>query len=259
MRRLQGLLILSLFATAAHAGAVLQVSSRDLPSGKAAPSEAYYAQDGMMRIDQLDARGSPNKVDLIRDGVIWEFNPQQRTYTRIDQATVKSYFGAQGGQYEAMLSKLPPDKRALMQARLAQMQKPNKDDTFTDTGRDEQVGQYSCRVWQEQRSAHPYAEYCVVSAASLPGGAELAVSMKKAFETADPIFGAAPMLARGAEHLTRLESMRGFPVRWRYISSSGQPDRESLLTSAAAQALPADKFAIPQGFTEKPLGKAQSD
>jgi hypothetical protein len=32
-----------------------------------------------------------------------------------------------------------------------------------------------------------------------------------------------------------------------------------VLTSAQAQSLPADKFAIPQGFTEKPLGAHESD
>ena len=259
MSKLNGLLLLTLVATTARAGVVLQVSSRDLPAGKAAPHEVYYAQDGMMRIDQLDASGSVTQVDLVRDGVIWEIDPQERTYTRIDQATVKSFFGAQSGRFDAMLDRLPPEKRALMQARLAQMQKPSEEGSFTDTGRSDQVGQYSCRVWQEQRATLPHADYCVVSSSSLPGGAELTVSMKKALETTDQLVSGVPMLARMAEHLTRLEKLNGFPVRQRFISPSGQPEREDVLVSAEARALPADKFAIPQGFTEKPLGRARND
>jgi hypothetical protein len=259
MRTLNMLLILSLLATTARAGVVLQMSSRHLPAGKAAPHEVYYAQDGMMRIDQLDARGSVTKVDLVRDGVIWEVDPQERTYTRIDQATVKSFFGAQSGRFDAALAKLPPEQRALMQARLAQMQKPSEEGSFTDTGRSDQVGQYSCRVWQEQRATHPYADYCVVPSASLPGGAELAVAMKKALQTTDQLVSGVPVLARMAEHLTRLEKLNGFPVRQRFISPSGHPESEEVLVSAEARALPADKFAIPQGFTEQPLGGARND
>lgn len=258
MSRLNGLLLLALVATTARAGAVLQVSSRDLSSGKTTPHEVYYAQDGMMRIDMLDSGGNVARIDLVRDGVIWEVQTQQRTYTRIDQATAKTFFGGQQGKLDAMLASLPPEKRALMQARMAQMQQPHQD-TFTDSGRTETSGQYSCHMWQEQHAGHPYAEYCVVSASSLPAGAELATSMHTALATANQLVAGIPQLARSAEHLTRLDKLNGFPVLQRFVSPSGKVEREDVLTSAEKRALPADKFAIPQGFTEKPLGKSQSD
>jgi hypothetical protein len=258
MRTVNLLLVLSLLPAAAEAGVVLQVSSRDLASGKTAPHELYYAQAGMMRIDMLDDSGNVSRTDLVRDGMIWEVDPRKRTYTRIDQATVKSFFGGQQSQMEAMLANLPPDKRALMQARVAKMQQSGQD-AFTDTGRTETSGQYSCRMWQEQHAGRPYAEYCVVPASGLPGGAELATSMHTALATTNQLLSGVPQMARSAEHLTRLEKLNGFPVLQRFLSPAGKAEREDVLTSAESHALPADKFAIPQGFTEKPLGEPQND
>jgi hypothetical protein len=258
MRIVKLLLVLSLFTASTEAGVVLQVSSRDSPSGKATPHEVYYAQGEMMRIDSLGSHGNVTSVDLVRDGVIWQFDPPQRTYTRIDAATVKTFFGGQQSQMDAMLANLPADKRALMQAQMARMQQPHQD-TFSDAGRSEQSGQYSCRIWQEQHSGHPYAEYCVVPTGSLPGGSELAASVHAALTTTNQVIGGVPQLARSAEHLTRLDKLNGFPVLQRFVSNSGKVEREEVLDSVETRALPADKFAIPQGFTEKPLGNLGSD
>ena len=254
MRMLNLLLILSLFTASAEAGVALQVSSHDSSSGKATPHEVYYAQGGMMRIDSLDSQGNVTSVDLVRDGVIWQIDPRQRTYTRIDAATVKTFFGGQQSQLDAMLANLPPERRALMQAQVARMQQPHQD-SFTDTGRNEQSGQYSCRVWQEQHAGHPYAEYCVVPTSSLPGGTELAASVHAALTTTNQVIGGVPQLARSAEHLTRLDKVNGFPVRQRFLSNSGKVESEDVLASAETRDLPADKFAVPQGFTEKPLAR----
>jgi hypothetical protein len=252
--------VLTFFATmSVHAGVVLQVSERELPSGSPAPSEIYYAQDGMMRIDELNAAGAVTRTNVVRDGVIWEINPQERTFTRIDAATMKSFFGGQNAQMQAMLAKLPPEQQAAMQARVAQMQQRTIAFSYTDAGHADQAGQYSCRVWTEQLSNRPYAEYCVVSSSSLPGGAELSVSMKKALDTVAALTAGVPQMEKSAEHFSRMEKMNGFPVRQRFLSSTGQASREKLLTSADTQSLSGDKFAVPQGFTEKPLGAHASN
>lgn len=251
-------LVLCLLTATAQAGVVLHVGSRDLPSGKAAPHELYYAQNGMMRVDTLGERNKVTQVYIVRDGVIWDIDPQQRTYSRIDQAALKAFIGDRQSQMDAMIANLPPAQRAMMQERVAKMHDPHQA-KFTDTGRSEQSGPYSCRVWQEQHDARPYAEYCVVPATSLPGGSELATSMHTAIETANRLVSGIPQLAMGAEHLTRLDKLHGFPVTQRFLSSSGQAEREDVLTSVETIDLPADKFAIPQGFTEKTMGEREND
>lgn len=252
MRAYHLLLSLAVASGAAHAGAVLQVAAKDA-SGKTVPDEVYYAQNGMMRIDSMDTKGDIVRMNIIRDGVIWEVDTRDRTFSRIDAQSLGSTMSAQNSQLQAMMANLPPDKRAMMQARLAQMGQPHSDSTFTDTGRSDRSAQYSCHIWQEQRHGGSSTEYCVVAASSLPDGNDLAASMKTAFETTNKILAAVPMMAAGAEHLTRLQKMNGFPVHWRYVSSSGATESEHVLTSAQSQNLPADTFAIPQGFTEKPL------
>jgi hypothetical protein len=254
MRTLRLILPLMLLASTAEAGAVLKVDSKDA-SGKTTPWEVYYAQDGMLRIDSLDSRGNVTRSEIVRDGVIWRVNPGPRTYTRIDADTVKTMFGAGQAKMDAMLANLPPEKRAVIEARMAQMKQGGADFTFTDTGRGDQSGQYSCHVWQELRNGKPFMEFCVVAASSLPDGADLAASVKKALETVNQVLSGVPQLAKAAEHFTRMDKMGGFPVRQREISPSGATETEHVLTSAQAQSLPADKFAIPQGFTEAMPGK----
>lgn len=255
MRALNLMLLAALVSLSAEAGSVLKVDSKDA-SGKAVPKEVYYAQDGMMRIDSLDAQGSVTRTTLVRDGVVWEIDPREKTFTRVDAASLKQLFGGRESQMEAMLAQLPPEKRALMEQRMAQMKQKaaTTEYTFTDTGRSDHAGQYSCRVWQEQRQGQPFAEYCVVPASSLPAGAELDAAMKKATATASQIVSSVPQMAKQAEHLTRLGKLNGFPA-----SSRIGHEEEHVLTSAQAQSLPADKFAIPQGFTEKSLGTHESD
>ncbi len=228
-----------LFSLTAHAGSVLKMDEKD-SAGKTQPYETYYAQDGMLRIDRLDAHGGVTGTTLVRDGVVWEIDPAERTFTRVDAASVGQLAGASSSKMEAMIASLPPEKRAMMEARMAQMKQKSATTqyTFTDTGRSDKVGQYACRVWEEQKSGKPFGQYCVVPASSLPAGGELIASV--------------PMLAAHAEHLTRLGQMNGFPASSR-ISGGG----EHVLTSAQAQSLPADKFAIPQGFTERKLGERE--
>jgi hypothetical protein len=255
MRGFNVMLLASLVSLSAEAGSVLKVDSKDA-SGKTVPREVYYAQDGMMRIDTLDTQGSITRTTLVRDGVIWEVDPRERTFTRVDTASLKQLMGGRDSQMEAMLAQLPPEKRAVMEARMAQMKQKaaTTEYTFSDTGRSDHSGQYSCRVWQEQRNGQPFAEYCVVSASSLPAGAELETAMKKAIATTNQLVAGVPQMAKQAEHLTRLGKLGGFPA-----SSRMGHGEEHVLASAVSQSLPADKFAIPQGFTEKPLGERESD
>jgi len=90
-----------------------------------------------------------------------------------------------------------------------------------------------------------------VAASSLPAGAELDTAMKKAIATAEQLTAGVPQLAKQAEHFTRLGKLGGFPASWHFVSSATEVHT---LSSAQSQSLPADKFAIPQGYTEKAPG-----
>jgi len=247
-------LLATLACATAHAGAVLTVSTKNT-DGKLVPDEVYYAQDGMMRIDSLDSQGVAQRIDIVRDGVIWEIRPTQQTFTRIDSASLNQMMGGGQSRLQAMLANLPPDKRAAIEARMAHSQSVASQATFNDTGRSDHVAQYSCHIWEEVRASKSSTRYCVVPTSALPAGSELEVAMKKAIETTNQILAGVPQMAHEAEHITRLGQMHGFPVRWQDLSSSGSPEDEHVLASAESKTLSPDKFAIPQGFTEKPFAR----
>ena len=247
--KVSALLLSLLLSALAHAGAVLKVSIKDA-SGKLLPNEIYYAQDGMMRIDSLDPQGNVDGVYIVRDGVIWQIQPLQRTFTRIDQQSLAQMMGAGNAHLSAMMANLPPERRAMLQAQLAQRAAASAP-TFTDTGRSDRKGGYACHIWEESQSSSVHGSYCVVPAPGLPAGDELELAMKKAAETASVILAGMP--GPQAQRMAWFGKLNGFPVSWEFGSASQSADREHVLTSAEAQHLPADKFAIPQGFTERPL------
>ena len=255
MRVINVMLLASLVSVSAEAGSVLKVDAKDA-AGKMEPREMWYAQDGMLRIDDVDARGNVTESTVVRDDMIWKIDPAGRTYTRVDPASLKQMMGGKSAQMEAMIANLPPERRAMIEARMAKMQQKaaSTEYTFSDTGKSDHSGQYSCHLWQEQRNGKPYASYCVVPTASLPAGAELDAALKKAVATTGQIVSSVPQLAKAGEHITRLGSLHGFPV-----SSRVGESEERVLTSAQSQTLAADKFAIPKGFTEKPLGEHEGD
>lgn len=248
----------TLLATTAQAGVVLEYTAKSQPSGKSDVVERYYAQDGMMRVESVDAAtGAVDRVHLLRDGAIYDLEPRTKTYRRMDPQTVKSLMGAQNERMQAMMAQLPPERRALMQQRLAQLQGGGGTaslPTYSDTGRSDHAGSYACRIWTEEQSGHETAEYCVAAVSSLPGGSEFAASMKNALDTVHAI-GASVQAARAAERIERIGKMNGVPIRSRRFSTSGAVEHESVLSAARSQSLSAEQFAVPAGYTEKPFAK----
>ena len=245
MRLIFSLLALSLIAATAQAGVVVRISAKNLASGPSSDHQVYYAQDGMLRVDTLDDRGHVAKMSIVRDGVIWEVNVQKRTFSKMDKAAMQAKMNRVNDQLQAMLAKLPPDKRAMMEQHLSQSQQSGANFTWNDTGKSEQSGQYNCRIWGDKVTT----QYCVVTPGSLPGGEELAASMRKAYATAQDLFSGIPRMAALADHFAQISKMNGFPVLTRHIEG-GNAYREEFVNGVERQALPADQFAIPKGFTE---------
>jgi len=253
MRTVIALLALSLAAVAANAGVVIHMATKSLPDGKQSDHTVYYAQGGFLRIDSLDERGHVTSIDLIRDGVIWQMDVQKRTYEKFDKAHVQSQMQVRDEQLNAMLAKLPPEQRAVMEQRMKKLREPRMDVAWSDTGRNERSGSYSCRIWEEKHTGKLRGEYCVVATGNLPGGDELAASLNNAYAAAKDALSGNPLAAKVLQNYASFNAMSGFPVLHREIEG-GKPYEEDLMTSIERQSLPADKFAIPKGFTEKQAG-----
>ena len=256
MRHQMGLLCLSLLSMTAQAGVVVHMAQKG-SADKAKDKSVIYAQDGFLRVDDLDEQGHVDRMTLFRDGVVWQVEIPQRTFQKFDKNAFAALMGGRQTRMQAMLATLPPEKRAVMEARLQAMQNKSIDYSLADAGRSETVNSYSCEVWQMTRNGKVSAEYCVASKGSLPGGDELVNSSHKAAAIATDVVSAVPQMAQAVPPLFILYGkMEGFPVRVRQISGRSTPD-ETVLSRIEQQTLAADKFQIPQGFTETQPGEGR--
>jgi hypothetical protein len=62
-----------------------------------------------------------------------------------------------------------------------------------------------------------------------------------------------PAARAAAQQFAVYGKIDGFPVRTRQLAG-GKVESEDQVTSIEKQSLPADKFAIPKGFTQTTLG-----
>jgi hypothetical protein len=70
---------------------------------------------------------------------------------------------------------------------------------------------------------------------------------------ATDVFSSVPAALAAAQRFALWGKVDGFPVRTRELSG-GKADSEDVVTSIEKQSLPADKFAIPKGFTQTSMG-----
>ncbi|HUO80223.1 MAG TPA: DUF4412 domain-containing protein [Steroidobacteraceae bacterium] len=253
--QLAGLALGLAAATTAGAGVVIQMADRDVKSGQQSDRDVWYAQGALLRVDRLDDAGHVQRMSILRDGAIWEVDVERRTYTRIDKAAMQGQMGVMDERMKAALASMPPERRAKMEQMMQNMQQAHHDYAWSDTGKSDRVGQYGCRTWEGRRDNKPSEEVCVAPTSSLPGGDELLATMRQASKVVQDVLSATPQGGRMfGEYIKRFEQMNGFPVRTRHLSG-GQFSRESIVTKVERQSLPADKFEIPKGYAEKPLGK----
>jgi hypothetical protein len=258
--RLVGLALGLAAATTAGAGVVMHMAEKDLASGKQSDHEVWYLQGGMMRVDTLDDRGHIRRMSMLRDSAIWEFDVEKRTYSKLDKAAMQAQMAYANDKMKEMMAKMPPERRAQMEQAMKNMQQPKHHEyTWTDAGRSDRAGPYSCHVWEGRHDNKVSEEVCVAPTGSLPGGDELVATMRQALTVVRDVMSGTPMAgAAFSDFAKRYEQMNGFPVLTRHMSN-GKAYRETLVTAVDRQAVPGDKFEIPKGFTEKPFGKHGAD
>jgi len=255
---LAGILFLVAGTGAALAGVVVHMSKGN--ADKSARQEVLYAQDGLLRVDEVDDKGQVHEFTLIRDGAIWEVDTQKRTFTKLDKAAIAGKHGEMEQQMQEAIASMPPEQRAMVEQRMKAMQQQKHDFELTDTGRSEHVGSYACKVWQATRDGKPMTEYCIAPKGSLAGGDELVAATHKAATIVNEVMSGAPSMTRGALSPTYklYAKMDGFPVSTKHVMG-GQSREESTVTSIEKKSLAADQFAIPKGYIEAPMDKSDSE
>jgi len=249
-------------------GVVIQMTHRDLPSGKPTPSGTIYIQGGMMREDEMDERGHINSFSIVRDGAIWDVDTQARTYKKIDKASMQQAMAQVNAMMEGMkaqMANMPPARRAMMQQMIDRFQgnaatAATPPVTYVDGGKDETSGSYTCHIWEMRVGDKVEMQYCVVPWSSVPGGdqaeaawTQMSAMMKDMMSTVT-FPGIAKMMNERAKAFS---DPHGFPVLTREMEN-GQPLNEDAVTSIQKQSISADRFEIPKGFKEEPLTNGMS-
>ena len=252
----QQIMFLALAATTAVAqgGTIVHMDRRD-SDGKTRPGSVIYAQDGQFRMDTLDSAGHVRDFVLVRDGNIWQVDVEKRTFFQLDKAALAGQQGAMRDQMQAMLQKLPPERRAAMEARMKDMMARQSQDrvTITDSGKSDHVGSWSCEVWQVRTAGAASSETCIASRGSLTGGDELVDAVHKAAATASDVLSSIPEARATAQRMAVYGKADGFPVRTRELDA-GKLESEEIVSTIERQSLAADRFAIPKGFTQTTMG-----
>jgi len=245
-----------------QAGVVVHSTGKDLKSGRETDREVVYVQDGLVRIDKVDEHGQATQMTLFRDGAIWDVHLPQKTYTKMDKAAMQAgakEMDAEMAKMRAQMANMPPEQRAMMEKMMGNMNaKPGgtaparPEATWTDTGKTEHVGSYTCRIWESRFGARLDAQYCVVPKGSLAGGDELIAAMHQVSSLAHDIMAAFPVAAEATEReFAAFEKLNGYPVLVRHFSGDA-PSTEYVVQSVDHQSVAADKFVVPAGFKEKP-------
>lgn len=241
-----------------QAGTVVHLDRRELPDGPAQPRSVIYAQEGQFRMDTLDDKGHVRDFVLIRDGSIWQVDVEKRTFYKFDKEALAGQQDQMQERMQAMLEKMPPERRAAMEERMKSMMLKTQQAsvTMTDTGRTDRAGSWSCEVWQLLRNGKPVSEACIASRSSLTGGDELVDATHKASAVATDVLSSLPAARSAAQRFALYGKADGFPVRTREIAG-GKADSEDVVSAIERQSLPADKFAIPKGFTQTTMAEAK--
>lgn len=250
-RRWLILILVSMGATAAQAGTVVDMQWRSLPDGKLRPHTVIYAQEGQFRMDSLDSSGHVQDFVIVRDGNIWQVNVTKRTFYLFDKAALANQQTAMQGRWQSMLQTLPAGQRAAMEARMQGIMQhvQHADLSMTDTGHTDRVGSWTCEVWRLQLNGRPMSDACIAPRGELAGGDELVDSTHKAANIAADVLGSLPAARASQMRMAMYGKSDGFPVRVRQLDGD-KPDDEEIVSSIKTRSLPADTFAIPKGFTQ---------
>lgn len=252
------------FAAAAMAGTVMELTTREMKDPKAKPTTQVIAiQDGRIRMEQA----GHTEFTIFRDETVYHVDTADKTYTKIDRAQMEQLSGQLAGmrkQMEERMAQMPPEQRKMMEEAMSRMgagaavpgaAKSAPPVTTRDTGRNETVNGYSCRIWEVSINDRKESDFCVAAPTAVPGGTDVYKAMQQMGEIAKRFTQdlGAMGIAQGA--WSELQKINGVPVLMRDYDESGKLDSETRLTSAKTQSVPASSFDVPAGFKENKLGK----
>lgn len=204
---------------------------------------------------RIDDTGDAWQLYRKQSNTIYAINPDKHTYTRMDQDvadTLHQRMKALQAKIEAQLKKLPPERRDIARAVLAEKIPgfSNKPQTVTleQTGAYDEVAGIKCEIVQVIRDGEPAQRMCVASADALglsKGGFN---TLKAMFNLMHTMLAGTAFQSVGLPYL----DLSGMPIR--FHSPDGSTKRT--LSRVSHQSLEDSLFTVPDTFVEQIPGQA---
>lgn len=216
-----------------------------------APVTTTWIAAGKVRIDNLRDESSSVIFDNAT-GSLTILRHKDKKYTVLDKATLErlaQQLNAAMQQLEAQLAALPPAQRDMMKKMMGGMANV-VEPTVKRSGKTLTVAGYRCQIVEYVVGETFASELCVVSPGDIkipPADYDTLLGMQRTLAqlTRDLLKGFAT-----PPDANRLE---GLPVR---MHAKGEPSAE-VLKAIRHDAVPADTFALPAGYTEEKIAPPQ--
>ncbi len=162
---------LALFATGAAAGVVVEQQE----SGKS-ESSTVYIEVGKLRMETTGGNGQHIVIFDQGRQVMWMIDPGKKTYyemTAQDIQRMQQTMSSAMQQMQAQMAQMPPEQRAMMekmmqgkmqgmmQAQMQGMAQAAPEITVQATNQTDQVGQYTCEIYNVLADGERTEEMCV--------------------------------------------------------------------------------------------------
>lgn len=260
----------------AQAGTVLQEVRINLESGQQDSTSTLYAQDGRLRLDQIDEEGRATRLIFTGDRV-YDIDLDRRTYSLIDKARLDATNAkpnARAVLRAELLALVPPRDQSAVEKIMSQPvpkiyeARERRIEIRPTAQRQRQQG-WSCRMHEVLVDDAVAYEYCTTPVDNIAGAQDVLVSSRALSKLVQYQFdsvGMGWMANAMAHHWTHAYALPGFPVIARDFEE-GAAYAETRLDQARTEELPTSTFELPSGlrrvslidFFRDELGRAEGD
>ncbi len=260
-------ILFALFTSAAFAGVVFEIETRDheysppriertrvQAEGVLLVMESNEAQQG--RSDTMIFRGDRREMVVV--------DHERQSYMTIDQqfaANMAGQLNQMAGQMKGMLDNVPPEQRAMVEQMMKDrspqtQQRARRKLVVRNTGKQDKVYGYSCQLFEVTRDGRKVRDVWVTNWNNISGGRELANTFESMSDFFQEITSALPMQAEAPIEdnvFATMKRLGGFPVATREYRADGTVESESALRSAEQQRIAPASFEPPTGYRHETM------
>lgn len=239
--------LLGLTFGAAQAGTVIESTTTDVRTKKPIDTTVISAQGQNLRLERRSALDPTDRaLAIFANDRLYVIDDRAKAYRVMDRSAIETIEAARKAEAAKLgASDAPQGKRT--QARTATRPTPK----FTNTGKVQKVGEWSCRVWNATVQGRLVAQHCIVPVAKLGAAQDLGGALKSFSTFWREVASDYPGLQdTGGRLVDAFDRMKGVPVQTK-IYYAGKP-REIVTVKSVRQApLGAPMFQVPQGYEQQ--------